>query len=332
MIPLLVLALGLATGCSLLGDKSANGFDEVLHNPPFKGITDSIEKAPNDAALLLKRAELLSQNNQDDIAYYDYKKSYQLQPSESSAVLYASNLFLTGRTKDAIELLKKSIQQYPSNLEFIRRLSEAYAQAGQSKEALALYDDLLKKDSSNFDALHEKGMLYTQLSDTPHAIEALEKAYHFHPVLQNGIALANLYAETRNPKVLPLCEALEQRDSSREFVDPIFLKGVYYSNVKDYPKAIALFDECIGRDWKFIEPYLEKGIIFFEQKNYDEAIKTFQVATNIQYSNPDAYYWMGRCFEAIGKKDEALDYYYKAAAFDRNFQQAKDAINRLRKN
>jgi tetratricopeptide (TPR) repeat protein len=328
---ILAFSIFIITGCSLLGDKSANGFDEILHNPPFKSITDSIEKSPGDASLLLRRADRLSQNNQHDIAYYDYKKSYELKPDEATAIQYTSNLFLTGRTKDAITLLKKCVQQYPSNTEFIRRLSEAYTQAGDAAQAIALYDDLLKKDSTNFDALYEKGMLYIQLSDTPHAITVLEKSYRLQPVLQNGIALANLYAETKNPKVIPLCDALEQRDSTKAFIDPLFLKGVYYSYTKEYPKAIGIFDECIARDWKNVEPYIEKGIIFFEQKNYDEALKTFQVVTNIHYTNPDAYYWMGRCYEAIGKKDEALDYYYKAAAFDRNFQQAKDAINRLKK-
>jgi len=317
-------------GCNMQGDRSVNGFDEILQQPAFKAISDSIEKTPGNAELLLRRAELLTQNNQHDIAYYDYKKSWELHPSENTALLFASNLFLTGRSRDAAGLLKKCMQLYPANTEFMRRLGEAYTQSGNTKEALALYDDLLKKDSNNFEAMYEKGMLYTQMKDTASAIAILEKAYAHQPVLQNGLALANLYAETKNIKVLALCDALQQRDTARGFTDPVFLKGVYYSNMRDYPKAIALFDEAIGRDWHFIEPYIEKGIIFFQQKNYDEALKTFQFATNISYTNADNYYWMGRCYEAIGKKDEAIDYYYKALTFDRDFKEAREAVGRLK--
>lgn len=324
----LLLLAAVACSCHM-GGPSANGFDETLQQQPFKPLTDSIEKNPSNAGLLLRRAELLTQNNQHDIAYYDYKKSWQLQPSEASALLFVSNLFLTGRNKDAIELLKKCTQQYPSNTEFLRRLGEAYTQAGNTQQAFALYDDLLKKDTANFEALYEKGLLYAQLKDTAHAIAVLEKAYRLQPVLQNGLALANLYAETKNEKVLALCDALQQRDTAREFVDPVFLKGVYYSNIKDYPRAIALFDEAINRDWRFIEPYIEKGIILFQQKNYDEALKTFQFATNISYTNADNYYWMGRCYEAIGKNQEAIDYYYKALTFDKDFKEAKEALKRL---
>jgi tetratricopeptide (TPR) repeat protein len=318
-------------GCGLMGDKSANGFDEILQQAPYKSITDSIGKTPADAALLLRRAELLTQNNQHDIAYYDYKKSWEMAPAETTALLLTSSLFLTGRNKDAVELLKKCILQYPSNTEFLRRLGEAYTQNGDAAAALGLYDDLLKKDSSNFEALYEKGILYTKIKDTAAAIAILEKSYRLQPVLQNGLALANLYAETKNEKVIALCDDLQQKDTARDFSDPVFLKGVYYSNIKEYPRAIALFDEAINRDWRFIEPYIEKGIIFFEQKNYDEALKTFQFATNISYTNADNYYWMGRCYEAIGKKEEATDYYYKALTFDKNFTEAREAINRLKK-
>ena len=30
------------TGCGLMGDKTANGFNEVLYKPPFKALSDSI--------------------------------------------------------------------------------------------------------------------------------------------------------------------------------------------------------------------------------------------------------------------------------------------------
>jgi tetratricopeptide (TPR) repeat protein len=317
-------------GCGLLGDKTGTDFSELLTAAPYKPVTDSINKNPSDAGLFLRRAALLTQNNHHDIAYYDYKKSWELKETESTAIAYASNLFITGKTKDAVELLKKCMQQYPANTEFMRRLGEVYTQAGKSREALSLYDEILKKDSLNFEALYEKGLLFTKIKDTANAIAALEKAYRLQPTLQNGLALANLYAATKNEKTIALCDSLQQRDTAREFVDPVFMKGVYYSNTLEYSKAIALFDECINRDWKFIDPYLEKGIIFYEQKNYDEAIKTFQFAINVTYSNPDAYYWIGRCCEAIGKKEEALDYYFKALAFDRDFTEAKEAIKRLK--
>ena len=69
--------------------------------------------------------------------------------------------------------------------------------------------------------------------------------------------------------------------------------------------------------------------IVFRQHD-PQSWKTFQYASKINYSNADAYYWTARCYEAIGKKEEALDYYYQAVTFDRNFTEAKEAIKRLK--
>jgi tetratricopeptide (TPR) repeat protein len=317
-------------GCKSADDEKKAGFYEILQSSGFKTLSDSIDKDPLNTDLLLRRAELLTQNNHHDLAYFDYKKGWEQKPSQATALLFTSNLFLTGKAAQAIDLLKQCIRRYPSAPEFRRRLGEAYTQSGKTKEALSLYDEVIKEDSSNFEAYYEKGMLLTKLKDTSGAVSMLEKSYLLQPLIQSGLALANLYAETKNEKTIELCNALQQRDTAKEFIDPVFMKGIYYSNKGDYKKAIVLFDECINRDWKFIEPYLEKGMIFFQQKNYDEAIKTFQFALTVSYSNPDAYYWIGRCCEAIGKREEALDYYYKALVFDKNFAEAKEAVKRLK--
>jgi tetratricopeptide (TPR) repeat protein len=123
---------------------------------------------------------------------------------------------------------------------------------------------------------------------------------------------------------------LISKDSARDLADPFFIKGIYYSNTGKYESAIIQFDSCIRRDWKFTEAYIEKGIIFFKQKNYDVAMNTFRMAATVSNSDPDAYFWIGRCYEAINKKDDAVEYYEKALALDRHFTEAGAAIQRLK--
>ncbi len=87
----------------------------------------------------------------------------------------------------------------------------------------------------------------------------------------------------------------------------------------------------MNRDYRFIEAYIEKSIIQYEQKNYKAAMENLAYASAINYTNPDVYYWQGRCQEAEGKKEEALDNYYKALSLDRSFTEAREAIKRLKK-
>jgi tetratricopeptide (TPR) repeat protein len=79
--------------------------------------------------------------------------------------------------------------------------------------------------------------------------------------------------------------------------------------MKLYPKAIAQFDSCILRDWKTTDAYLEKGRAYFHMGNFSEALKTFNMAVTVSNTDPDAYYWVGRCYEAQHKKVDAINNY-----------------------
>jgi tetratricopeptide (TPR) repeat protein len=317
-------------GCHSPDNTNNKYAENILETPPFTAISDSIRQFPKDASLYLRRAELLSRNNDHEIAYDDYKKSWELNPIEQTATRYASNLSITGKSAEAVKLLENCVRKFPANTEFKRLLGEAYVDSGRSKDAMNLYDNTLKKDSLDFEGWYEKGLLLEQIKDTAGAINALKKAYALQPVSTYALELAHLYAESKNPISLSICDYVISKDSSREMVDPFFIKGIYYSNTGHYGEAIEQFDSCIYWDWKFTDAYIEKGIAFFKQKNYDEALHTFHMAASVSNTFPDAYYWIGRCYEAINKKDEAIINYKRAISLDRKFTEAKEALQRVR--
>src|ERR1700730_14400724 len=194
-----VLFLLVIIGCNNQKD------EDLLSKPPFASITDSIQKFPGNVNLLIRRAELLSQNNLHELAYADYKAAWEKEQSEDIAMAYVSNLFLVSRPREAVSILELAVKKFPGNPEFRRRLSESYIQTGLSKKALEQYDSILKSDSSNFEAWNEKGMLLTELKDTPAAIHAFERSYALQQLSLNGVPLANLYAETKNPLAITIC-------------------------------------------------------------------------------------------------------------------------------
>lgn len=304
---------------------------DVLEQPPFAAISDSIRKFPGNTELLMRRAQMLSQQDFHELANRDLAAAWAKDSSELVLMSYISNLFLVNQPEKAVDLLETGARRFPNNPDFRRRLSEAYMQTGRSQEALQQYDDMLQTDSTNFEPWYDKGMLLVQMRDTPAAIQALARSYALQPLTLNGLALANLYAETKNPLAVTIADEVLAKDSLTENLDPIFIKGVYYSNTKQYPQALEQFEKCIRSDWKFTDAYIEKGIILFEEKNIDEALETFKMAATVSAANADAYYWQGRCYEAVGKRDEAMENYMRAYALDRSFTEAEEAIARLRK-
>ena len=304
---------------------------DILSKPPYATLTDSIEKFPAMSELRLRRGELLSQHDQHELAYHDFKAAWETSPSELSAMAYVSNLFLVDRPREAVKILEEAAKKFPSDSEIRRRLSEAYKQNEYYEKAMAQLDSMLQSDSSNFEAWYEKGKLLAQLKDTTKALAAFEQSYQLQPLSLSGVPLAELYAETKNPRAIQICDELIKKDSAGESLDPIFIKGVYFSNTRQHKHAIEQFDECIRKDWKFTEAYIEKGIVLYEMKNIDEALQTFKLASTISPRDADTYYWQGRCYEAIGKKEDAMDNYIRAYSLDRNFVQARQRLENLRK-
>jgi tetratricopeptide (TPR) repeat protein len=327
----IIFSLLTISSCNLLDDGQELNSEKVLRKPPYSNLSDSIKRFPDDAALYLKRADLLMQYKHRELAVKDYEKAWTIQPDEVTAMRYTAGLFMSGREKQAIDLLTECMKKFPDNTEFPRRLSEAYLQSGKPREALRQYNIIVEKDPENFEAWYERGVILAEMKDTAEAINSLERAYALQPLQSFGLTLANLYAETANPKTIDICDALISRDPEQQVVDPLFLKGVYYSNSRQPALAVQQFDSCIRRDWKFTEAYIEKGIVLFDQKQYEEALKTFTLATQVTNTYADAYFWIGRCHEAKGNKEEAADYYYKALALDQGFTEAREGLQRLRK-
>lgn len=315
------------------GNRDKESAEKVLTIPPYAGLTDSIKQFPKNQELYLQRAVLLSQNNRHELAMADYKKAWEMKPEEHIAMQYVSNLMLVNRPEEAIKLLKESIAKWPGNPNLHRRLSEIYTQTGEPKKAIVQYDEWAQQDSLNFEVWYEKGVLLAQLKDTPAAIQALEQSYRVQPINYNGLALAGLYAATLNPKVLTICDDLIRKDTAPSGIinDVLYLKGSFYSDTRQYDKAMEMFNECIKRDWKFADAYIEKGIVLHDLKHYDSALKVFTMAATVANTNPDAWYWMGRCYEALGKKDLALVNYQRAFAIDRKFEEAKEGVDRMKK-
>ena len=317
--------------CNGTGSGSNSGAATILTHPPYASLTDSLEKdkVADRAGLYFRRAELLSHNDQHELAASDYGKSWELRPDETTGMRYASALTITGQVRKAIQVLEDCRKKFPSDPNFASQEADLYTQTGQVQEAIGLYDGILRTDSLNFDAWKEKGLLLERAGDTADAIYALKKAYTIAPTNTYGLELALLYANSRNPAALEVADAILRKDSARDLPDPFLIKGIYYSNTGQYKKAIVQFDSCVGRDWKFADAYLEKGIALFKQKEYQPALQTFLMSIKVSETYSDGYFWIGRCYEATGDKQQAIDYYRQALLYDKDFTEAADRIKHL---
>ena len=259
-----------------------------------------------------------------------------------ATILFACNNYSTTRveTKDSLQQLlqdfRDSIKKYPNDTLLKYNLVLTLQDAGRFKEAVNVLDsmNITRGDSANmkvyFDYLFKRAELLVLAGDTANAIKTLEFFVIPGELTEAGLQLANLYAETKNPKTIAICDSMNKNDQSKRDPNPDYLKGVYYYNIDDYDNALKQFNSSIKKDYTFLDAYMEKGRIFYKQNKCDEAIKVYDLAITVSNSFADAHFWKGKCEEVLGKLDDAKISYQRAYAFDKTLTEAKHAADRIK--
>jgi tetratricopeptide (TPR) repeat protein len=224
---------------------------------------------------------------------------------------------------------KDLIEKYPDSFLLKQDLIDYYQKNGNYGQAVAATENMLKKDSTNASLWNIKANLYFDNNDTPNAIYSLEKAIHINPDPEYMKSLGSLYAETKNPLALSIADSLLNNPGDHAQEQALFIKGVFYSSADDKIKAISYFDTCLSLNYNDMFSYREKAMCLYDLNKYKDALIVLQKAISIKSSYDEAYYWMGRCYEKLGNKNEAISDYQTALQIDNNYIEAKTALAKL---
>ena len=245
------------------------------------------------------------------------------------------------QTQDSLQRLaqsyRDSLKIHPTDTLLKYNLVLILQEAGRYKEAVNVLDSMnitMMGDSTQmkiyFDYLFKRSELLVLAGDTADAIKTLEFFVIPGELTEAGLQLANLYAETGNPKTISICDSMNKNDESKKDPNPDYLKGVYYYNIGDHSKALDLFNSCIKKDYTFLDAYMEKGNILYKQSKFKDAMEVYDMAIKVSNSFADAHLWKGKCQEALGQKEDAKISYQRAYAFDKTLTEAKEAADRIK--
>ncbi|MBK6828237.1 MAG: tetratricopeptide repeat protein [Chitinophagaceae bacterium] len=310
-------------------NNSASPYEEILEQKAFAAISDSIKKDPSNDQLRFRRAVLLNTNNFPEPALADFQKAWSLKKEEKYA-LGISTLLLEKKADSAILFLQEALKEIPRSYLLRLSLARGYTATSKTREALAICDEILSQKPDLADVIKLKADLLDKENKTDEATRLWEQAYQLAPFdVELNYILALRYAEAKNPRVLALCDSLIKADTEGRHAEPYYYKGIYYANINDNARAITSFDEAIQHDFYFLDGYIEKGSLLYEMKKYEEAIAVFNLALTISPSFADAYYWIAKCQQAMGKKEEARVNYLRAFELDKTMKEAREAVDSL---
>ncbi len=230
---------------------------------------------------------------------------------------------------NSIAAIKNAIKEFPDSLILRQNLIEAYRNEGEYDSAIAVADHELTKDSGSAYLWNIKATLYFENNDTLQAIKSLQHAIDIYPLPEYLVALGTVLAEIKNENALKIADNLLNNNKEKHGKDAYFIKGLYYNYINDPQKAIVYLDSCLKLDFTYMYAYREKGIALYQEKKYEDAIKVLSRGVTLQNDFDEGYYWMGKCYEKLNKKQEAIQSYQNALLYDKKFIEARKALDRL---
>ncbi len=231
----------------------------------------------------------------------------------------------------SISDLEKAVKHYPDSAVLVQDLIQAYRNEGNYDSAISFTKRIANRDTANAYLWNILATLYYENGDTLHTVDALEHAIAIYPVPEYYVALGTVFAEMRNKNALSIADLLLDRLSEKNYDDAYFIKGLYYNYISAPQKAITMLDSCLALNYTYMYAYREKGIALYDLKKYREAVSVLKRAVTLQNNFDEGYFWMGRVYEKLNLKDSAIEAYQNALLYDKNYVEARRALDNLTK-
>jgi len=110
--------------------------------------------------------------------------------------------------------------------------------------------------------------------------------------------------------------------------------GTAYKEMGLLEEAVGAFQQALRASADHLPTYEVMGQTFMEMGEPEAAVKTLQRALQVKAGVEDEfvgiYYYLGRAFEALNKKESAVEYYDRVFSLDINFADVTERLRELR--
>ena len=201
--------------------------------------------------------------------------------------------------------------------EYIEKGNQAIEENNPEK-AILYFDEALKLDENNIDALSNKGVVMSMCEQYAQAIEMYDKAISLKDNnsfawYNKGLTLAmqGLNEEADNA----LDKALEYNKNSAT----IWLnKGVVLSRLNKYSKAIEAYEEVLKLDIKNIKAWSGKALNLVKINLYQEAIEAYDEVLKLNNKDKEAWLYKGILLDASSLYKEAAEAFDELLKINKN--------------
>lgn len=250
------------------------------------------------------------------------------------------DIFNAGQYIDeAITEYQLAMESLIDSCEIYYKIGVAFYHKGDLDKAINYLTLALEKKNNYYEAYYMLAETFVKKAHFTDAVDAAEAAVQCaklrsssaHYLLyklfdassfkDNGTKLRALYEKFISVILAPFDKtAIENMIKNLSYLRflPLFLKGFYAIQIKDYALAIELYKDAIETAPGFAPLYCVMGDIYLSTGYFEDAITEYKMAIWLDSFNIAAYRHLCRAYEEQGDYNQAIDIYNKLIAMAPN--------------
>jgi len=305
----------------------------------FIGLADRELQDLTDAISAFERAEIADPGNQAVLsslvdAYLAVgrlqdarriaNRAISLHPAEAFGYEALGTVQLNeGKFEDGRASLNKAISIDPKDVRAKLLVSRSYL--GQKNpdadKALAGYEDILKDDPKNTDALSGKADALSRKNDVAGAVAVLQQIVKLEPdSVEPEDDIAQLYLDKKmvDQGRAQFAQAIKDHPKAAE---PWALQAEYDLRQKNYTQSEKEFEQALALQPENLTLLFEYGRLeLLALRHNTKAQDAFSRLVNAQPGNPEAMFWLGQAYAAEGQWAQAKDEYQQSFQLAHTYQ------------
>jgi len=195
-------------------------------------------------------------------------------------------------------------------------------QAGHLQEAEAVYQNILREQPENEDALQLLGLIAHQTGMNEIAVDLIEKAININPTVSefyNNCGEAYRVLRKYDLAITRYEQALAIKPDYAEAHNNM---GNALKDLGRIEEAITHYEESLAIMPDFVEAHYNMGIALQELGQQNEAINRYKQALAIKPDYAKAYNNMGMALQELGQQNEAISHYELAIKINPDYAEA----------
>lgn len=203
---------------------------------------------------------------------------------------------------------EKLIDIMPNTADTYGVLGFVYYRLGEQQKAIWAYQKAIERYPKYFTFLHNLGLLYFKGGDFPKAIESFTKALQVTVSESLFLAMSsqiyNSYFISLDSKDL---NSEIKTKFSATYRQNYLMLVLSYFRMKDFKAMFYYANEAIELGFQpQSDFYFYAGIASYQLKEYERAVYLFQECTKMDSDYTDAFYYLGLSLKALGKEELAV--------------------------